>query len=167
MAKIAKTSASVTAAPTAANLGVARPFPSGVSLFAAPADFQPGKKFKKLSLPPIVKWDEVPQGTTVFGKIVAVVEGPNDNIKDSPMLKIEHPEAGEFLLPLGGGILRPLGIMRGSPKAGTSTYGNAEKALEPHLGKTIVVTLTGHMMSTKIDAKKPKRVWLFDIQIEQ
>jgi len=151
--------------PQATDVAVKR-----ASLFTVTENPLEGKKFRNVSLAPIIKWAELPVGTMLAGTLVGIEESPNDAISNSPVLRFNsvNEGAGEYLVPLGGGLMKPLGIKRGGGKGNNSTtIGNAEPVIRPLVGKIIVITLKGFMETTKISTKEPKQVALFDIQIEE
>jgi hypothetical protein len=140
------------------------------SLFTVTENPLEGKKFRNVSLAPIIKWNELPIGTMLAGTLLGVEDSPNDAISNSPVLRFNsvNEGAGEYLIPLGGGLMKPLGIKRGGGKGNnTTTLMNAEPVIRPLVGKVIVIVLKGFMETTKVSAKEPKQVALFDIQIEE
>ena len=116
------------------------------------------KKLKKISLPSLVKPDEVPIGATISGEIRAVVASISgaENMRESKLLHLVNKNNPakeiEFLFPLTGTIKKAIGGVVGAEK---------------QVGNTLFLTRLpdGETMKYAAKGEGPKKVFQFDIYV--
>ena len=109
------------------------------------------KDAKKLTLPPLVKPEQIPVGALVTAKIVALAESISgrEDMRKSKLLHLSAIPAGdEFLFPFTGVIKKALGGDEGAAKA---------------VGKTLYLKRTADGSTTKYGGVK--KVFMFDIYL--
>lgn len=110
------------------------------------------KGLKKLTLPPLVKPEQVPIGGILSGEIVGLVNSISSrpDMRESKLLHLAHETGQEFLFPLTGTIKKALGGNEGVEKA---------------VGQTLFLQRTADGETEKYGGKK--KVYMFDVYLKE
>lgn len=124
------------------------------ALFTASDVTQLPKNAKKLTLPPLVKPDQVPIGGILTSVIVGLAASisPREDMRGSKLIHLRHENGTEFLFPLTGVIKKALG---------------GEKGVTDNIGKTLIMQRQPDGETTKYTAKgePAKKVFMFDVYL--
>lgn len=104
----------------------------------------------KLTLPPMIKPDDVPMGQMVSGKIIALAPSlsSRSDMKNSKLIHMRHASGQEFLFPLTGVVKKAIG---------------GEDGVLNNVGKTLILKRSQDGETTKYGGKK--KVYMFDVYI--
>ena len=123
------------------------------ALFTADVSQLP-KNAKKLTLPPMIKPDQVPIGSILSAVIVglALSISPREDMRGSKLIHLRHDSGTEFLFPLTGVIKKAMG---------------GDKGVTDNAGKRLVIQRQPDGETTKYTAKgeAPKKVFMFDVYL--
>jgi hypothetical protein len=112
------------------------------------------KNLKKLTLPPMVKLNQVPIGSVLVGIIIGVVDSLSSraDMRESKLIHLKHVSGEEFLFPLTAQIKKAVGGIDGLTK---------------NAGKMLVLKRLEDGETTKYGAPgdAPKKVYMFDVYI--
>jgi hypothetical protein len=111
------------------------------------------KNVKKLTLPPMVKPEQIAVGSMVSGTIVALVGSISEKVKEGKLVHLRHDTGTEFLLPLTGTIKRAIGGFDG---------------VTANIGKKLFVVRQADGETLKYNAKgdtQPRKVFMFDVYL--
>lgn len=124
---------------------------AATSRLASPAEIPKG--LKKLTLPPLVKPEQVAIGSMIDGVIVALVASISDKVKEGKLLHLKHASGTEFLFPLTGTIKKSLGGFEG---------------VTEKIGKHLFLVRLEDGETDKYGAKgdAPKKVYMFDVYLK-
>jgi hypothetical protein len=111
-------------------------------------------KLKKLTLPPLVKPEQVAVGSILSGEIVALaasISGRED-MRQSKLIHLRHESGTEFLFPLTGVIKKALG---------------GESGVTDNIGKMLFIQRQpdGETMKYAAKGEGPKKVFMFDVYL--
>jgi hypothetical protein len=113
------------------------------------------KNAKKLTLPPLVKPDQMPVGTILSAVIVGIAPSisPREDMRGSKLIHLRHDSGTEFLFPLTGTIKKALGGEKG--------------IVENYIGKRLVIQRQADGETRKYCApgEPAKKVFMFDIYL--
>jgi len=112
------------------------------------------KNLKKLTLPPLIKPEQVPMNSILSGEIVGLAESisPRADMKESRLIHLRHETGEEFLFPLTGVIKKAVG-------------GNA--GITDNIGKMLFIHRKpdGETMKYAAKGEGPKKVFMFDVYL--
>lgn len=110
------------------------------------------KNIKKLTLPPLLKPQQIPVGQMVSGTIVALIGSISEKVKEGKLIHLKHDSGEEFLLPLTGVIKRAIGGFDG---------------VTSNIGKKLFVVRQPDGETTKYSAagEAPKKQFMFDVYL--
>jgi hypothetical protein len=121
-----------------------------LELFSPAGNIAIPKGAKKLTLPPMVKPEQVPVGSVISGVIVALansISGRAD-MRESKLIHLRHESGSEFLFPLTGTIKKAVG-------------GN--EGVEANIGKTLIIHRNADSTTEKYGGVK--KVFMFDVYL--
>lgn len=121
-----------------------------VSLFAPADNVLIPKGAKKLTLPPMIKPEQVPVGSVISGEIIALansISGRAD-MRESKLIHLRHESGTEFLFPLTGTIKKAVG-------------GN--EGVENNIGKKLIIQRNADSTTEKYGGVK--KVFMFDVYL--
>lgn len=115
-----------------------------------PAVLSKLKGLKKLTLPPLVKPEQVPVGGMIEAKIIALVGSisKKENMKNSKLMHLQAPDGTEFLFSLTGVIKKAIG---------------GEEGVTANVGKTLILVRQEDGSTEEYGGKK--RVFMFDVYL--
>lgn len=112
------------------------------------------KGFKKLTLPPLLKPEQIPVGSMVSGEIIKLIDSISDKAPEGKLVHIRHESGSEFILPLTGTIKKALGGFEG---------------VKEQVGKKIVIVRMPDGETRKYTGPNdpPKKVFMFDVYLSE